>query len=260
MITTPARRTLRLYALEAWYECVKQLRLPTQLLFGLGFPLMFYTVFGLIFGRGGGGASGAFGLFYIATYGAFGIVSTGLYGFGVGVATERGLGWMLLKRASPMPPPAYFLAKLAMSLLSAALVVMLLTASGVALLGVRVAPSAWLLMLLLLVAGVVPFCACGLAIGYWVGPNSAVAVVNLINMPMAIASGLWIPFDVLPAFILRIAHFLPTYHYSQLALAAIGRSRPGSTPGHVLVLAGFTIACLALAYAGYRRDEDKTYG
>ena len=254
------RRTLRVYALEARYECIKQLRMPTTLIFSMGFPLMFYTVFGLIFGRGDTGGGGSFALFYIATYGAFGIVMAALYGFGVGVATERGQGWMLLKRASPMPYAAYFTAKLAMSLVSAASIVVLLTASGVLVMGVRVSPIAWCEMAALLILGVAPFCALGLAIGYWVGPNSAVAVVNLVSMPMAMLSGLWIPLNVLPAFVRSIARFLPGYHYSQLALATIGQSQPGSIAGHVLMLVGFTVVCLALAYAGYRRDEDKTYG
>ena len=233
MISPSLRHLLRVYALEAKYECVKQLRLPTQLIFSMGFPLMFYTVFGLLFGRGGGAGSGSFALFYIATYGAFGIVTAALYGFGVGVATERGQGWMLLKRASPMPYAAYFIGKLAMSLASAASIVALLTASGVLVMGVRVSPIAWCEMAALLILG---------------------------SMPMAMLSGLWIPLNVLPAFVRSIARFLPAYHYSQLALATIGQNQPGSIAGHVLALVGFTIPCLALAYAGYRRDEDKTYG
>jgi ABC-2 type transport system permease protein len=226
----------------------------------MGFPLMFYTVFGLLFGRGAGGGNGTFALFYIATYGAFGIVTAALYGFGVGVATERGQGWMLLKRASPMPYAAYFLAKLAMSFVSATAIVLLLTASGVLFMGVRVSPVAWCEMAVLLILGVTPFCALGLAIGYWMGPNSSVAAVNLVSMPMAMLSGLWIPLNVLPTFVRSIARFLPAYHYSQLALATIGQNQPGSIAGHVLMLLGFSILCLALAYAGYRRDEDKTYG
>jgi ABC-2 type transport system permease protein len=260
MISPSLRHLLRIYALEAKYECVKQLRLPTQLIFSMGFPLMFYTVFGLLFGRGGGAGSGSFALFYIATYGAFGIVTAAMYGFGVGVATERGQGWMLLKRASPMPYAAYFIGKLAMSLVSAASIVALLTASGVLVMGVRVSPIAWCEMAALLILGVTPFCVLGLVIGYWMGPNSAVAAVNLVSMPMAMLSGLWIPLNVLPAFVRSIARFLPAYHYSQLALATIGQNQPGSIAGHVLALVGFTILCLSLAYAGYRRDEDKTYG
>jgi len=259
MTDTSLRRRLHVYVLEAKYECIKQFRLPTHLIFALGFPLMFYTVFGLVFRRGGSDGN-PYALQYIATYGAFGIFTAALYGFGVGVATERGQGWMLLKRASPMPPAAYFLAKLVTSLLSAAVIVVLLSASGVTLLGMRVSPLAWSEMAALLVLGATPFCAFGLAIGYWTGPNAAVAVVNLVAMPMALVSGLLIPLDVLPAFARTIARFLPGYHYSQLALTTIGRNDAGSTIGHVLMLGGFTAVSLALAYAGYRRDEDKTYG
>ena len=147
-----------------------------------------------------------------------------------------------------------------MSTVSGVAIVVLLTAFGVSFFGVRVAPLAWCEMFLLLVLGLAPFCGLGLAIGYWSGPNSAVAIVNLVNIPMAILSGLWIPLNVLPASVQAAARFQPAYHYSQLALGAIGQNEPGSTAGHVLVLVGFLALALAIAYAGYRRDEDKTYG
>lgn len=259
MIRPALASRLRIYALESVYELLKQYRLPTQTLFSLGFPVMFYTVFGAIYGRGASNGN-VFGLRYIALYGAFSTITSTLYGFGVGVATERGQGWMLLKRASPMPPEAYFIGKLAVSFLSAAAIVVLLTVLGVAAFGVRVAPLSWIAMTLVLVFGLAPFCALGLAIGFWAGPNSSVAVVNVLIMPMAIGSGLWIPLEVMPGFVQTIARFLPPYHYSQLALRAVGQSTGGSTFGHVLVLAGFLTLCLAIAFAGYRRDRDKTYG
>ena len=49
--------------------------------------------------------------YLIATYGAFAIMGSTLYAFGVGIAVERGLGWLEVKRASPMPLGAYFFAK-----------------------------------------------------------------------------------------------------------------------------------------------------
>jgi hypothetical protein len=49
-MTLSARR-LAVYALETKYEFLKQFRLPVAILFNFGFPVMFYTVFGLIFGR-----------------------------------------------------------------------------------------------------------------------------------------------------------------------------------------------------------------
>jgi ABC-2 type transport system permease protein len=260
MTGVPRRWRLRLYALECWYELVKQLRMPMFVVFALGFPVMFYIFFGVLFGRGSAPGGGSLGTYYIATYGAFSVISSALFGFGGSVATERGQGWMLLKRASPMPPEAYFIAKLAVSLLFALTIVVLLTICGMAFVGVRVSLPIWSRLAATLVAGAVPFCALGLAIGYWAGPNSAVGVVNLINLPMAIVSGLWMPIEMLPAFARGVAPLLPPYHYSQLALATLGAGRSGSPLGHALVLVGFSGLCLTLAYAGYLRDEGKTYG
>jgi len=39
------------------------------------------------------------------------MVGAALFGIGVGLAADLGAGWLDLKRASPMPPLAYVLAK-----------------------------------------------------------------------------------------------------------------------------------------------------
>ena len=44
--------------------------------------------------------------YLLATYATFGVIGAALFGFGVGVAVERGQGWMLLKRASMAASPA----------------------------------------------------------------------------------------------------------------------------------------------------------
>jgi ABC-2 type transport system permease protein len=38
---------------------------------------------------------------------------------------------------------------------------------------------------------------------------------------MVIASGLWLPLEILPEFVQGLAPFLPTYHLAQLALAQL---------------------------------------
>jgi len=110
------------------------------------------------------------------------------------------------------------------------------------------------------VIGALPFCAMGLALGYLISPNSAVAVINLINLPMSFVSGLWLPVDVLPPVVQHIAPFMPAYHLGQLALGTIGAG--GSQPWylHVVVLLAFTAAALSAAAFAYRRDEGETYG
>ena len=224
----------------------------------LAFPLMFYVIFGLTFGDQSAGPVSV-STYMLATYGAFGVIGVALFGFGVGVATERAQGWMRLKRVSPMPLAAYFSAKVVMALLFGLIVVLGLFALGFFVGEVRLPLATWLALLGALLIGVLPFCALGLAIGYLVGPNAAPAVVNLIYLPMVFASGLWIPVYQLPSFLQTAAPYLPPYHHAQLALRTLGAAR-GAVWDHVAALVGFTAIFLLLAAWAYRRDEGKTYG
>jgi ABC-2 type transport system permease protein len=249
----------RTYVLEAKYEFLKLLRMPGYALPSIAFPAMFYLLFGVVFGsRGVGGMSMA--TYLIATYGAFGVIGAALFGFGVAVAIERGQGWMMLKRASPMPPMAFFLAKLVMCAIFSAAIVGVLGILGVTLGNVRLPAAEWASLAATLILGAIPFCALGLGLGYLMGPNAAPPVVNMIYLPMAFLSGLWIPIEALPPFVKAIAPFLPAYHLGQLSLATIGAGAGQPWWSHVAALAGFTIIGLTLAFRGYRRDEDRTWG
>ena len=147
-----------------------------------------------------------------------------------------------------------------MALIFSLLVVVGLFALGSGVFGVRLPPPTWAALLGTLLAGALPFCALGLALGTLAGPNSAAAVVNLVYLPMVFVSGLWIPVEQLPASVQRLAPALPPYHYAQLALGTMGAGRGGAAWGHVLALAGFTALFLVVAVWAYRRDEGRTYG
>src|ERR1017187_4903519 len=117
---------LHVYWMEIKTEFLKLARMKTYSVSTVMFPLMFYCFFGLAVGRQPmEGASMPLARYLLATYGAFAIIGATLYAFGVGVAVERGLGWLQLKRASPMPPAAYFVAKAAVSAAFGAIVVVL---------------------------------------------------------------------------------------------------------------------------------------
>ena len=250
--------TFRIYRLEAKYELLKLLRLPVFIVPTIGFPLMFYVLFGLVLPAGGSNASQA-SSYLLATYGAFGVIGIALGALGIGVAMERGQGWLAVKRASPMPVSAYFVGKYAMTVLFSAVMVALLATLGIAFGHVHLGAH-WVPLIAVLLLGGIPFCAIGLAIGYLAGPNSAAGVVNGVYLPMAFLSGLFIPITMLPAVLRRLAPALPPYHLGQLALKAAG-VLPGSDAWiNVAALAGFALAFSALAVAAYRRYEGKTYG
>lgn len=261
-IELPASPNLaRIYALEAWSEILKVLRMPMYSIPTLLFPVMFYVMFGIVFG-GGRPVLGSVSMatYLLATYGVFGVIGAALFGFGVGVAIERGQGWLQLKRASPMPPGAFFFAKTLMALIFGTTIVLLLSALAFAFGGVTLSFERWLALFGTLVAGAIPFCAFGLALGFLVGPNAAPAVVNLIYLPMGFFSGLWIPIQVLPEALKSFAQFLPPYHYAQLALKQLDASRGEPALVHLLVLVVFTVVSLAVATWAYRRDSGTAYG
>ena len=232
----------RCYLLEARYELLRQLREPAFVLPTLLFPTAFYLLFGVMLSRSAANAE-----YMLAGYGVFGIMGAALFGFGAGIASEREQGLLRLKRALPAPPGAWLLAKMAAAMAFAAVISILLATLAATLGGVALAPWQWLVLLAINVLGVLPFCAIGLYIGSLVGANAAVAVVNLLFLPMAFLSGLWMPLAVLPDIFTRLAPVWPAYHLGQAAMKVVGHDAGGSLWLHLGVLGVVTGVFFILA-------------
>ena len=261
VLTRPLGKTLAIYAKEIKFEFLTRLRLRAFSLSTIGFPMMFYILFGLVLNPKEAAVNGThFATYLIATYGTFGVMGASLFGTAAGLATERGLGWLQVKRASPMPPFAYFAAKVAMSMIFSTVVVLLLFALGITFGGVHLSAFETVKLLGILIVGSIPFCAMGLAIGYFAGPTSAAPIINLVYFPLSFFSGLWVPLMFLPKLLRDFAHLLPPYHLAQLALGAVGAGQHEPSWTHWEVLIGFTLICLGIARVGFQRDEGKSYG
>ena len=104
----------------------------------------------------------------------------------------------------------------------------------------------------MLVAGSLPFCLMGLALGLWLKPNAAPAVLNLIYLPLGFLSGLWIPAMQFPAFLQAIAEWLPPYHLAALALDVTGAKATAWGPS-LVNLGVFTLLFAVLTVLGWRR-------
>jgi ABC-2 type transport system permease protein len=252
---TNFQRNRRVVALESRCEILKHLRTPSFIIPTLTFPILFYLFFGVAMGSRGVGGGASLGVYLIATYGAFGVIGAALSSFGVSLALERGQGLLQLKQATPMPLFAYILAKLASAIVFSSMVTLSLFAVGTALGGARLDAQQLAMLFATLVAGTVPFALLGLTVGYIVSADAAIAVVNLLYLPMGFLSGLWIPIDFLPNTVKQIATFLPAFHFGQLALSVIDIPAQGTPGGHMTALVGFTLLFLATATAAYRVDR-----
>ena len=246
---SPLARRLRSYALEARTECLRMARDPMFVVPILAFPALFYGLFGVLLNRGNAGA----GQYLLASYGVFGVIGAALFGLGVTVAVDRQRGLLRLKRVLPVPPGAPLLARMLMAMafaLAVSVIVGLLARFAG---GVQLGATQWLLLALVNVLGALPFCAIGLYVGTLVGGNAAPALLNLLYLPMAFLSGLWLPLSMLPDLVARIAPVWPAYHLAQLALKVVGHDAGGAVAVHVGVLAVVAAAFFVLARARLAR-------
>lgn len=239
----PAHSSWPSYVQEAKCEFLRMLREPAFCGPVIGFPVLFYLLFGVLLDKGEGKAA----QYLLATYGAFGVIGAGLFGFGVSIAVDREKGLLRLKRALPVPPGAMLLAKMVMAMLFAAIISLVLAVIAATVAGVLLEPSQWIRLFVINVLGVLPFCAIGLFVGSVVGGNAAPALLNMLYLPMAFLSGLWLPLTMLPGIISTIAPVWPAYHLGQLALKVVGFDAGQPLAMHVAVLIGITALFFVLA-------------
>lgn len=233
-------------------------RTPAFSLTSLVLPLMFFTFFGLPLAHLTRADGVGMATYLLASFGAYSVGAVMVYSFGIGVATERGMGVDRLIRATPMPPALYMLAKVFTASVFACVSLVLLFLYGMITAGIQLPLTTWLAMMLRLLSGSVPFMGLGFAIGYLAGPSAAPAVANLVYLPLSFASGLFVPIDQLPRAAQHVAPYLPSYHYAQLAWGALGaRVEPAAVS--VLWLAAYAVVLFGLAVRGFRREEREKF-
>jgi ABC-2 type transport system permease protein len=243
------QRVLGAYLAEARSECVRYLRNPGFMLPITLFPTMFYLLFGIVMASHEGPDVARY---LLASYGVFGVMSPGLFGFGVSLALERDGGLLTYKRALPMPPGAYLLGKMLMAMLAAAVVILLLLIMSITMAHVSLTAQQAAMLLLTGVLGVLPFCALGMLVGTLIKGQGAPGLLNLIYLPMSFLSGLWVPINQLPNALQQIAPIWPSYHLHRVALDALNMDR-GSVMGDIAFLIGFAVVCFVIAARRLRR-------
>jgi len=253
------RSSLRILLNEMRYEVIRSLRTKAFSLSAIGFPIMFYCLFGLIMNRNENMSAGvSVAKYLLGSYAVFGSLGAAIFGIGIGVAMDRNAGWLELKQASPMPPLAYVLSKCTMAVVFSIIIVSALTVLGITLGHVSLTFAEFAHIALFAAVGAVPFSCLGLAMAFLAPAASAGGIANMIYLPMSFLSGLWMPLRFLPHILQTIAPIFPTYHLAQLMYAALGAPSLGSTVSHWLSLLGFTLVMLGVTWLAFRRLEQNS--
>jgi ABC-2 type transport system permease protein len=262
-LAMPLARLFRAYLTEAKYESIRALRAPAFAIPFLLLPVVLYVLIGvfLIGSMSNGDTKIAVTMF--VNFATFGVMGPGMFGFGMFVATEREQGLLTLKRALPMPPTAYLLAKMLMTMLFAAIVMVTLIAAALAVGHLRVTAGQFLLVTLIEILGSLAFCSIGFFIGTRASGKSAPAFVNLAYLPMMHLGGLFYPLPksaqpiefLSPAFYLAKLgrHILHAPSLDEISFGATSPSNHGGVVVCVAVLAGVTLLFGWLALRRFQR-------
>jgi ABC-2 type transport system permease protein len=245
--------------MQARTEFRKLWRVPAFSATSLALPVMFYGFFGIKDSHGHIQPGVEVGSYFLASMGAYAVSNVMVFSFGIGVANERGQKLDLLMRAAPIPPAVYLAAKVLNALLFGVLTLVVLIAFAKLTHSTGLGAGTLASLAVRLLLGSLPFIAIGFFFGYLAGPNSAVAVVNLVYLPTAFASGIFVPANQLPDWISNISPYLPLYRYADLAWQAVGYRTGQDVTRDWIYLAFFAVLFFGLAGWAYRRDTTRKF-
>jgi ABC-2 type transport system permease protein len=231
-------------------EVRRNLRNRRFFIFSLGFPLVLYF---LIAGPSRHEQSFSGTGIPIPLYFMVGLASLGAMNAAVGaggrIAFERVVGWTRQLRLTPLRPRVYLGTKVLVAYLTASLTIAVLYVAGLSL-GVSLSAGKWLQMTALLLVGLLPFSALGIALGHLVGAEAVGPTIGGLSGLLGFLGGVWFP--VGDGIMGDIARALPSYWLVQASHVSLGGAG-WSTAGWCVVV-GWTVALTVLAVYAYRRD------
>lgn len=206
------RRTTR-FALSS---TTTTLRKGMFLFFTVALPVLMFLMFNEIFGKEvigqGGETVGTLIMVRMAAYGGLGAAINA----GAIIQLERTNGWLRQLMVAGLTPRSFVIGKMV-----AAMVVVLPALLGVYLAGALVAgihldALETVRSLLALWIGMLPLVLLGLVVGLALKPSAVGAATTIGMMLLAVAGGLWFPYEMFPSWLQSISRFTPTYWVGEL--------------------------------------------
>lgn len=220
---------------------------------------LFYAVIApvaLLFGLGSFFSDPAYRAQLLIGMVAFGSLGFAMTGTGFEVMKQRTRGVYKLLRATPFRISAFVSALVGARGLVTLVSAVLVTAVGVLAYGLPLGTGALLLMLPVLFLDILCFSCLGFTLGNLGGNESQVAMLNnLFLLPQMFASEMFYSLGQAPAWVRAVSQALPVSHFLKALQAAAAADLAVLVP-QVLMLAGFTMAALALAVLTFRWDPD----
>jgi ABC-2 type transport system permease protein len=211
--------------------------------FTVAFPVILYLLIGRsvknsVYGVG-------FGAYYMIAMATFGAFSGALNGNAQRISQEKKDGWIRQLRLTTLPPNAYVVSKVLVSMATTVPAIVIVLLLGRFYGNVHLPAWQWPVIAVTIWFGSTIFAALAVAIGYRIAPDQVQPVALIVYFLFAILGGLWFP---LGGTLGKVGQLTPTYEAVKIGTDVIqGQSLPWGYPVGLVIWLGIFVALATLA-------------
>jgi ABC-2 type transport system permease protein len=245
---------------QTQYALVGFRRNPRAVVLTVAMPLVLLVLFASVF-TGTTQTTRVDGLpisidaYFTAGIAAYSIMLIGFGSLLISIVTAREGGLLKRYRGTPMPSWVFLAAQIMQTMVTIALMVVLLLAIGVVAYDVEIDASGALALAVYVVVGAATMCALGLAISrVATSVDAASAIGPFVTVILAFISGVFVPVKELPDWLVDLGRVFPLAHLAEglqraLSPAASGTRIDGS---NLAVLTLWGVAGMVVAIRRFR--------
>jgi ABC-2 type transport system permease protein len=224
-------------------ELRRLMRNRRYFIFTVAFPVILYLLIGRQVRASAYGIQ--FGAYYMISMATFGAFSGALNGNAQRISQEKKEGWIRQLRLTTLPPNAYVVSKVLVSLATTIPAIVLVLLLGRFYGNVHLPAWEWPVIAITIWFGSTIFAALAVAIGYRFAPDQVQPVTLIVYFLFAILGGIWFPLNGVMG---RIGQLTPTYEAVKIGTDVIqGGSLPWGYPVGLVIWLGIFAALAIMA-------------
>ena len=231
-------------------------RNPASVFFTVMFPLIFLTIFNVIFGNDEVEGTGVnTSTYYVPAIFTLAVVSATAQSLAIRLTEDRETGLLKRVRGTPLPPWVFIAGRVGNALVISVLMIVLIALIGNVVWGVEIPTNTLPAVAVTLLVGAFTFSCIGFALTAVIpSEDAAPAITNAAILPLYFISGIFIPDSEIPSGVLALADVFPVRPFFEAFFTAWDPSTTGAgfEPGYLAVVAAWGVVALILAVRFFR--------
>jgi ABC-2 type transport system permease protein len=248
----------RLVLHQARYELLSFWRNPQSRFFTLLLPIVFLVIFATVIGGTTTTPSGArvkISTYYVAGIATLAIIAATFTNLAVSIVTQRELGVLKRRRATPVPASALIAGRALVAVVTSLVLVAVLIVVGRVAFGVHLPTTTLPGVALASIVGALAFSCLAFAVSAFITTaDAAQPVLQFVTLPLYFISGVFVPDANNPRWLRQIANVFPVRHLAQALLLAFDPTShgPGLAWGQIAAVAAWGTGGLIVAVRRFR--------